>query len=186
MKCPGASSSTARISKARPPSGTGQPAAHFASALPGWTWQPSDRTDAGFAAIRGWTEQTGAANVLPPRRLDVLDADWPSDGAPFASGAFDLVYVANLLHISPWPSCAALMRGAARHLAPGGALAIYIVAKLAELNDHTIAAQLDPLTGHTLKHLLAVAAALLIVARLRARVALRPVPAPRPAFNPAA
>jgi hypothetical protein len=68
----------------------------------------------------------------------------------------------------------------------GGALAIYIVAKLAELNDHTIAALLDPLTGHTLKHLLAVAAALLIVARLRARVALRPAPAPRPAFNPAA
>jgi len=106
-------------------SGTGQHAAHFASALPGWTWQPSDRTDAGFAAIRGWAEQTGAANVLPPRRLDVLDADWPSDGAPFASGAFDLVYVANLLHISPWSSCAALMRGAARHLAPGGALVIY-------------------------------------------------------------
>jgi SAM-dependent methyltransferase len=101
-------------------SGTGQHAAHFASALPGWTWQPSDRTDAGFAAIRGWAEQTGAANVLPPRRLDVLDADWPSDGAPFASGAFDLVYVANLLHISRVSRCPALIEARKRLAARRG------------------------------------------------------------------
>jgi hypothetical protein len=71
-------------------------------------------------------------------------------------------------------------------LAFGGALAIYIVAKLAEVNDHAIAAVLDPLTGHTLKHLLAVAAALLIVARLRARVASMSAPVAQPVFNPAA
>ena len=86
------------------------------------------------------------------------------------------------------PHCVDAIRAA--HLAGADAIgenyAQELVAKLAELNDHTIAALLDPLTGHTLKHLLAVAAALLIVARLRSRVALRPAPAPRPAFNPAA
>lgn len=55
-------------------------------------------------------------------------------------------------------------------LAFGGALAIYVIAKIAELNDHRIAAVLDPVTGHTLKHLLATVAAVLIVGRLTARV----------------
>ena len=30
-----------------------------------------------------------------------------------------------MLHISPWATCAALMQGAARHLAPGGVLVTY-------------------------------------------------------------
>ncbi len=52
----------------------------------------------------------------------------------------------------------------------GGALLLYVIAKLAELNDHQIAALTGPLTGHTLKHLLASAAAALLVARLVQRV----------------
>ncbi|MDO5692898.1 MAG: DUF938 domain-containing protein [Pseudomonadota bacterium] len=105
-------------------SGTGQHAAHFAAALPGWHWQPTDVDDAGFDTIRGWALQTGATNVAPPRRLDVLDASWPPDGDPFAE-PFDLIHAANLLHISPWPCCAGLMAGAARHLAPEGQLVVY-------------------------------------------------------------
>jgi hypothetical protein len=30
-----------------------------------------------------------------------------------------------MLHIAEWATCAALMRGAARHLVPGGALVLY-------------------------------------------------------------
>ncbi len=55
-------------------------------------------------------------------------------------------------------------------LAFGAALALYVVAKFAELGDHEIAAALGAVTGHTLKHLLATGAAALIVARLVARV----------------
>lgn len=61
------------------------------------------------------------------------------------------------------------MPGADRR-AFGAALALYVIAKFAELNDHEIAAALGVATGHTLKHLLATAAAALIVARLVARV----------------
>lgn len=46
------------------------------------------------------------------------------------------------------------------------ALLLYAVAKGVELYDHEIAAALGGLSGHTLKHLLATAAATLIVARL--------------------
>ena len=105
-------------------SGTGQHAAHFAAALPGWSWQPTDVTDAHFGAIASWAAQAGATQVLPARQLDVRDGTWPSDGALF-DAPFDLIFCANLLHISPWACCAGLMRGAARHLAPGGWLVTY-------------------------------------------------------------
>ena len=101
--------------------GSGQHAAHFAAALPGWRWQPTDADPAALASIAA--RCNGLANVAPPLRLDLLDAataHWP--GLP---GPFDLVYCANLLHIAPWLACAALMHGAARCLAPDGALVVY-------------------------------------------------------------
>lgn len=48
----------------------------------------------------------------------------------------------------------------------GAALAVYVVAKAAELNDHALLAASGFLSGHTLKHLLATLAAWLIVYRL--------------------
>src|SRR6478672_6611142 len=105
-------------------SGTGQHAAHFAAALPGWTWQPTDLARTHFDSIAGWAATAGAGNVRTPLRLDVLQPAWPSEGAPFED-EFDLIYCANMLHIAPWACCAALMRGAARHLAPGGMLVTY-------------------------------------------------------------
>jgi len=51
-----------------------------------------------------------------------------------------------------------------------GALLLYVIAKFAELYDHEIAAILGAITGHTLKHLLATAAAAGIVGSLIRRV----------------
>ncbi|PJI98420.1 putative O-methyltransferase YrrM [Acidovorax sp. 69] len=106
-------------------SGTGQHAAHFAAAFPGWTWQPTDQQATHFASITGWAAQAGAANVRAPLRLDVLQSPWPSEGPAFGESSFDLIYCANMLHIAPWACCAGLMQGAARHLAPGGCLVTY-------------------------------------------------------------
>lgn len=53
----------------------------------------------------------------------------------------------------------------------GLALLLYLLAKAAELHDHELLAALGGLSGHTLKHLLATAAAALIVARLIRRLA---------------
>jgi SAM-dependent methyltransferase len=103
-------------------SGTGQHAAHFAAAHPRWHWQPSD----GEAAALPHVAQRCAhlPNVAAPLHLDLLapgvDAAAGAPGAPF-----DAVYAANLLHISPWSTCAALMRLAAARLRPGGALVVY-------------------------------------------------------------
>lgn len=105
-------------------SGTGQHAAFFAAGLPGWVWQPTDIAADAFGSIASWCVQAGVANVREPVVLDVLAPQWPSDGAEFTH-AFDAIYCANMLHIAPWNTCAALMRGAARYLAPEGLLLTY-------------------------------------------------------------
>lgn len=105
-------------------SGTGQHVAWFAAGLPDWTWQPTDADTTALPAIAAATAQAGLANVRPPLRLDVLAPQWPAEGTPF-SETFDAVFCANMLHIAPWATCAALMRGAARHLAPNGLLVTY-------------------------------------------------------------
>lgn len=51
-------------------------------------------------------------------------------------------------------------------LAFGCALALYVTAKFAELNDHALLAASGAIGGHTIKHLLAAAAAAMLVARL--------------------
>ena len=105
-------------------SGTGQHAACFAQGLPGWTWQPSDLQTDAFDSIAAWCGQAGVTNVRPPVTLDVLAPQWPTDKSPFST-PFDAIFCANMLHISPWATCAALMLGAARHLAPQGMLITY-------------------------------------------------------------
>lgn len=62
-------------------------------------------------------------------------------------------------------------------LAFGCALALYVAAKFAELNDHMLLAAFGVISGHTIKHLLAAAAAAVLVARLvERRQAALPLP----------
>jgi SAM-dependent methyltransferase len=105
-------------------SGTGQHVCWFAAALPGWTWQPTDTDASALPAIAARASQAGLANVRPPLLLDVTAPQWPAQGPAFAE-PFDAIYCANMLHISPWATCAGLMQGSARHLAPGGVLVTY-------------------------------------------------------------
>ena len=105
-------------------SGTGQHVAFFAAALPGWTWQPTDADADDLPLISAYLQEEKRANVREPLWLDVLAAQWPARGAAFTE-PFDAIYCANMLHISPWATCAALMKGSAGHLAPGGVLITY-------------------------------------------------------------
>jgi hypothetical protein len=100
-------------------SGTGQHAACLGAGLPGWTWWPTDADADALPSIRAWCE--GLPNVRPPTVLDVQCEPWP---AALPLGV-DAVYCANLIHIAPWACTGALMRGAARHLAPHGRLFTY-------------------------------------------------------------
>ncbi|MGJ7609129.1 DUF938 domain-containing protein [Variovorax sp. LT1R20] len=111
-------------------SGTGQHAAWFAASMPQWTWQPTDADPRTLPALATRVAEAALRNLRAPLLLDVTSPQWPSPGHAFAEGGgegekFDAVYCANMLHIAPWPTCAALMQGAARHLRPGGLLITY-------------------------------------------------------------
>ena len=97
-------------------SGSGEHAAHFAAALPGLAFQPSDPDPDRRASIAAWCE--GIANVRPARALDAAGPDWPC-------GPFDLVLCCNMIHIAPWAAAEGLVAGAGRVLAPGGLLLLY-------------------------------------------------------------
>ncbi|MBJ2157312.1 DUF938 domain-containing protein [Variovorax sp. IB41] len=114
-------------------SGTGQHAAWFAASMPQWTWQPTDADPRTLPALAARVAEAALPNLRPPLLLDVMSPQWPSQGPAFAEARggegqeekFDAIYCANMLHIAPWPTCAALMQGAARHLRAGGLLVTY-------------------------------------------------------------
>ena len=97
-------------------SGSGEHAAHFAAALPGLVFQPSDPDAARRASIDAWCE--GIANVRPALEIDTAGAGWPT-------GPFDLVLCCNMIHIAPWSAAEGLVAGAGRVLPPGGTLLLY-------------------------------------------------------------
>ena len=99
-------------------SGTGQHAARFSAGCRAGSGSPPTSTP---RRCRRWPglAREGLDRVGRPLRLDVTDAAWPVDGPA------DAIFCANMIHIAPWSCCAALMRGAARHLATGGVLITY-------------------------------------------------------------
>ncbi|WER49363.1 DUF938 domain-containing protein [Cupriavidus sp. WKF15] len=99
-------------------SGTGQHAVHFAAALPGLTWQPTDPDAAARASIAAWIAHAGLANVRAPLALDVCTQPWGIEAA-------DAVVCINMIHIAPWAAAQALFAGAGRLLEAGGVLVLY-------------------------------------------------------------
>jgi hypothetical protein len=97
-------------------SGSGEHCAHFAAALPGLVFQPSDPAPEGRASIDAWC--AGLANVRPALALDAAAEAWPVDRA-------DAVLCINMAHIAPWAATLGLLRGAARILPPGAPLVLY-------------------------------------------------------------
>jgi SAM-dependent methyltransferase len=99
-------------------SGTGQHVVHFARALPGLTWQPSEADPRMRPSIAGWLAESGLANVLPPLDLDVCRPEWPIDHV-------EAIVCINMIHISPWQATEQLLAGCGRILRPGGVLYLY-------------------------------------------------------------
>jgi len=99
-------------------SGSGEHAVYFCAAMPGLTWQPTDRDDDAIASIAAWRAQAALPNLLAPVRLDAAAADWPV-------AEVDALVAINMIHIAPWAATLGLMAGAAQALTAGGLLYLY-------------------------------------------------------------
>jgi len=99
-------------------SGSGEHVLHFARALPGLVFQPSDPNPEARQSIAAWAAESGLANLRPPLALDAASPPWPVTTA-------DAVLCINMIHISPWAATEGLMRGAAAILPPGAPLYLY-------------------------------------------------------------
>jgi len=99
-------------------SGTGQHVLHFAQALPGLVWQPSDPDPELRESIELRVKEQQLANVNRPIDLDATRLPWPLQAA-------DAVVCINMIHVAPWTATLALLEGAKALLAAQHVLFLY-------------------------------------------------------------
>jgi SAM-dependent methyltransferase len=99
-------------------SGTGQHVIHFAQALKGLSWQPTDMDAACRRSISAWLAAAELANVRRPLDLDVRELPWRVP-------TLDAIVCLNLIHIAPWSVAMALFAGAGLALRETGLLYLY-------------------------------------------------------------
>jgi SAM-dependent methyltransferase len=100
-------------------SGTGQHVVHFAKALSGITWQPSDPDAELRESITLRVREEQLPNINGPIDLDVTKFPWPLQTA-------DAVVAINLIHVAPWPATTlALFEGARALLSTDHVLFLY-------------------------------------------------------------
>ncbi len=104
-------------------SGTGEHAAYFAPKLAPRRWWPSDVSAPMLKSIAAWAKETKARYLLPPIELDVCQTPWPVEED--AKRSVDAIVNINMVHISPWSACEALLAGAGRILPENGVLYLY-------------------------------------------------------------
>ncbi len=99
-------------------SGTGQHVVHFAEALPGLVWQPSEPSAELRAAIGARAASANLPNLLESLALDVCESQWPLAHA-------DAVVCINMIHIAPWAAAEALFARCGGLLAAGAPVVVY-------------------------------------------------------------
>jgi hypothetical protein len=98
-------------------SGTGQHAVHFATAMPGIVWQPSEVAGE-MPGLRKRIFNEGPSNLRAPVVINVAETPWDVRKV-------DGIFTANTLHIMHWPQVEAFFAGLPAIAMPSAMLAIY-------------------------------------------------------------
>lgn len=100
--------------------GTGQHAVYMSQRRPDIDWQSTDPQRESLESIEAYRLELGLKNMRPALALDIC-GDLPEEiTAPYAV----LVNI-NMIHISPWAACLALLEKSEMLLAPKGILYMY-------------------------------------------------------------
>jgi SAM-dependent methyltransferase len=104
-------------------SGSGQHLIEFSRRAPQIAWWPSDADAPSLRSIAAWREHAQLANLRPPLRIDIAQANWNTDEGKLPP--FLAILCFNVIHIAPWEVAEGLFAGAARHLSRDGRLFVY-------------------------------------------------------------
>ena len=99
-------------------SGTGEHLTYFAKKYPHLQWQPSDKSDELFWAIR--TRSENIPNVLPPKVVDVTNIN-----PTILNQRYNAIFNINMIHISPWQACLGFFSLASRIMKSTGLIYMY-------------------------------------------------------------
>ena len=105
-------------------SGTGQHGAFFTQKIPNLKWQPTDLRSEAIKSIASYRKESHQDRFLEPRLLDVNKPSETHDSL-VRPQYYNSVFCANMIHISPFQSCLALLELAARVVKPNGTLILY-------------------------------------------------------------
>ncbi len=101
-------------------SGTGEHIVRYAAQFPDTNWQPSDIAPDRLSSIRRWIDHCGLSNVSAPLVLDSAEANWSDHNS-----GYDLILLANLLHLISKREAETVIAESFRALNPGGNMFIY-------------------------------------------------------------
>ncbi len=101
-------------------SGTGEHAVALLKAYPGLSWTASDPDTASRQSCRAWAVHENLQDRMDVREINILKPDW----AEPLSG-FDLIYCANVIHISPVEVMKGILSHAPDILTPAGHVVFY-------------------------------------------------------------
>ncbi|KAL4238681.1 hypothetical protein ACF0H5_003388 [Mactra antiquata] len=105
-------------------SGTGQHVTFFAKTFKSIRFQPSDIEQFHLNSIQAYISHFKLQNVLSPLCIDITQpvTTWPGELKP---SSYDVMYNANMVHISPYRTAIGLFESAGILLKPGSLLITY-------------------------------------------------------------
>ncbi len=103
-------------------SGTGEHGVFIAEGREDISWTFSEFSEEALSGIAAWIAHSGRAGLHGPYQLDASQDDW---GEAVEGQSFDVLFSANVVHISPFSVLEGIFAGAGRLLKAGGKLTFY-------------------------------------------------------------
>lgn len=103
-------------------SGTGEHGVHMVDGAPDLEWVFTEYNADALGGIAAWARHSGHGGLGGPFQMDASSEKW---GEAIEGRAYDALFTANVIHISPFTVAAGIFAGGARLLPADGKLFIY-------------------------------------------------------------